>query len=303
MMRTGVELGAAPHPGPLPSLRGEGILLVFWLLAGCVGPLGSLRVEKPLTVDSARFSIRSDGRTDVTPIEHALAEAPAGLAKWGGLEAPVTVYVVGTHDDLEAAVHRRGFGWLRAWARYDDVVFQAPSTWTTNAEVVDELVLHELTHCLLFQRTGTADTWKEKKIPLWFREGMAVVTARQQRLYPSLEDAAHWVETHPESDVFLDGDALSADHYLEVYGFSLHAFTFLERRYGSAKLMKLFSLMREGADFTTGFAAAMGTPLENFQRDFSSYLRLRAFRGTGRTIPANRLDLRRLIESRERPGS
>ncbi len=277
-------------------------LLIF--ASGCAGPLASLKVERPLTLESARFTIRSDGTVDadVHRIEHALSEAPAGLAPWGGLETPVTVFVVSDHRALERAVHRPGYAWLRAWARLEDVVVQAPSTWTTNAAVIDELLLHELTHCLLFQRTGTPESWRSKQIPLWFREGMAVWTAKQQGLYPTLEDTAQWAEKNPALDVFEDGEALSAEHYLEVYGFALHAFTFLERRYGAVQLGALMGQMKAGADFATGFEQAMGTTLARFQRDFLNYLHLRAFRGTGRSAPLLRPNLHELIEKR-RPGA
>ncbi len=274
------------------------VLLAF--VSGCAGPLGALRVERPLALENARFTIKSDGTIDpdVQRIERALEKTPAGLERWGGIDAPVTVYLVNTHDDLESAVRKRGYGWLRAWSRYDDVIFQAPSTWTSSDEVVDELVLHELTHCLLFQRSGTATTWREKKIPLWFREGMAVVTAKQQRLYPSLEDAAHWVEQNPDHNIFVEGEALSEAHYLEVYGFSLHAFTFLERRYGAPHTIALMVAMHAGADFPTAFQQAMGTTLELFQGDFFNYLRYRAFRGSGRTLPLLRPNVRELLEKR-----
>src|SRR4051812_39900381 len=104
------------------------------LVAGCTGPLGALRVETPLTISGYRFTLKSSNEgssADRQAIESALEKATPGLARWGGLEQPVTVYLLASHDDLESAVHRRGFGWLRAWARYDDVIFQAPSTWTT----------------------------------------------------------------------------------------------------------------------------------------------------------------------------
>ena len=103
-----------------------------------------------IELDAQRIILRSDekGPADAQKISGAIAKAGPGLARWGGLKEPVTVYVVSTHDDLETAVRRHGYGWLRAWGRYDDVIFQAPSTWTTKDEVVEQLVLHELTHCL-----------------------------------------------------------------------------------------------------------------------------------------------------------
>lgn len=262
-------------------LRRAWVLLV---LAGCAGPLGALRVETPLTISGQRFTLKSDERSaaDRQAIESALQKATPGLARWGGLEVPVTVYLLASHDDLETAVHRRGFGWLRAWARYDDVIFQAPSTWTTSQSVVEQLVLHELTHCLLFQRSGTRETWLEKQIPLWFREGMAISTAGQAPLYPSLEDSALWLVRNPTLDAFRDGETLSQGQSVEIYGIALHAFNFLERRYGTDRVQGLMTTMRKGSDFETAFDKTIGVPVVRFQKDFQNYLRLRAFRGIRR---------------------
>ena len=95
------------------------------LTASCAGPLAALRVETPLQLDAQRIILRSDekGPADAQKISSAIAKAGPGLARWGGLKEPVTVYVVSTHDDLETAVRRHGYGWLRAWGRYDDVIF------------------------------------------------------------------------------------------------------------------------------------------------------------------------------------
>src|SRR6185295_2154512 len=49
---------------------------------------------------------------------------------------------------------------------------------------VDELMLHELTHCVMYQRSASAADWSRKRIPLWFREGMASVTASQSYRWP-----------------------------------------------------------------------------------------------------------------------
>lgn len=270
-------------------------LLAGLLCAGCVSPLRALREEVPFQVASSRLVLRSDGTSadDVRRMKAALEKAVPSLERWGGLREPVTVYVVPTHDDLEAAVHRPGYGWLRAWGRYDEVLFQAPSTWTRRDDVLEQLVLHELTHCLLFQQAANRDTWLAKQIPLWFREGMAISVAGQASQYPSLEDSAAWLLKNPAVDAFKDGESLSAGQSNEVYALGFHAFSFLERRYGLPCLETLIRLMREGADFERAFAQAVGVSVEAFQRDFENFLRLRAFRGTGRS--GLKLDLRRYL--------
>ncbi len=267
------------------------------LLTGCVGPLAQLTKTKSV---GAQYLVRSDGfiDPDVVRVENALAKTAAGLERWGGLEEPVTVFVVSSHEALERAVNRSGFDWLRAWARFDDVIFQAPSTWTTNEEALEQLVLHEVTHCLLFQKAGTRETWVKKQIPLWFREGMAIVTARQQRLYPSLEDTTAWITQNPELNVFTDGEALSEQYYQPVYGFALHAFMFLEQRFGAERLLQFMATMKAGADFTTGFEASLGMPLDRFEKDFLVFLKLRGFRGAGRKVPTERPDVQEMMRLR-----
>lgn len=254
------------------------------LIAGCAGPLGALRAETPLTIGDQAFTLRSTHKAsaDTRRIQSAIAKAMPGLQRWGGLKEPVTVYIVDDHDDLETAVRRHGFTWLRAWGRYDDVIFQAPSTWTTKDEFVEQLVLHELTHCLLFQRAGTRETWYLKQIPLWFREGMAISTAGQARLYPSLEDSARWLQQNPRLNAFRNGEELSEAQSTEVYGLALHAFEFLLHRYGEDRIVALMSTMRAGGDFEAAFAKVVGLSVDRFQKDFENYLRLRAFRGGGR---------------------
>ena len=258
------------------------------LALGCVGPLGALRVVTPLQLGAHRFTLRSNEKqaSDALQIQAAISRANPGLSRWGGLLEPVTVYIVSTHDELEAVVRRPGFAWLRAWGRYDEVMFQAPSTWTLKQELVDQLVLHELTHCLLFQRSGTRETWFLKNIPLWFREGMAISTAGQAPLYPSLEDSARWLERNPTLDAFHDGEALSEGQSSEIYGLALHAFHFLEKRYGAPRIDQLMTTMRKGGSFETAFSSVIGLPVERFQKDFENYLRLRAFRGSRRKLNA-----------------
>lgn len=254
-------------------------LLFLW---SCAGPLAGLKVETPLALESQRFLLRSHESAppgDTKRISVAIEKATPGLARWGGLTEPVTVHVVKSHDDLEAAVRRSGFAWLRAWGRYDDVIFQTPSTWTTQDELVNQLVLHELTHCLLFQRSGTRETWYLKSIPLWFREGMAVVTAGQAALYPSLEDSALWLERNPDLNAFRDGEALSETQSAQVYGLALHAFRLLVHKHGDEKIRALMKTMQDGAHFAAAFAAVFGQNVEEFQRYFESYLKARTFRG------------------------
>ena len=91
-------------------------------------------------------------------------------------------------------------GLAARWSRYDEVFVQAPSTWglagATPAQV-DELLLHELTHSLMYQLASDRLGWSRKQIPLWFREGMASFTADQAYRWVTLEEIARHLESFP----------------------------------------------------------------------------------------------------------
>lgn len=251
--------------------------------SGCAGPLASLTRSTSAAVGAVRVELRSEpgASVDERRVRSAIERVASRLDRWGGLEVPVTLHVTPTHDALERAVGRRGFDWLRAWAKYDELYFQAPSTWAPNDGQVEELVLHELTHCLLFQRSGTARDWTTKDIPLWFREGMALVTAEQGVGLPSLEDLADWVIANPELDVFKDADRLSRAAFSSVYGLSFHAVKFLLRRHGDALVLEVMRGLRQGQPFDEAFSKVAKTTPRRFEADFLNFLRFRGFRGFG----------------------
>ena len=255
-------------------------LVVF---TGC-SPLSKLVVARPV---SDRYELRTDGHheSDASRVEAAVKAAHEGLARWGGLPEPVTIYLVGTHGELERAVGRVGYDWLRAWTRRNDVIFQAPSTWNASDEALNKLMLHELTHALLFQRSGGATSWAFKNIPLWFREGMAIANAGQQGQYPSLEDTTLWLSKHPDLDAFADGEALSKSQSAEIYGFALHAFEYLEERVGHEQVLAFIDAMHDASDFAAAFEPTLGLALETFQSDFLAFLKKRSFRDARRLIP------------------
>lgn len=262
----------------------KGWLLLLSLGAfGCVTPLSSLTRVSTVSTTSARFELKTEptATEDEARVRGALERSVAKLERWGSLAVAVTVRIAPTHLELERAVGRRGYDWLRAWARYDDLIVQSPGSWAGTDRDVDELIVHELTHCLLFQRSGTSKNWDSKQIPLWFREGMATVTADQGLRFPSLEDLADWLQRNPELDVFGDAEHLSKEAYGQIYGTSFHAMRFLLKRTGDKAIVDMMAAMQQGDDFEGAFTRASGTTPKRFEADFLNYLRFRGFRGFG----------------------
>jgi len=257
------------------------------LLAGCATPLSALTDHRQLTTPMGPVIIRSAPWAqpeDPATVARAVEQATPKLARWGPLDRAVDVFVMPTHADLESAVRRRGYDWLRAWAQYDDVLVQAPSTWTHDERDVVELLAHELTHCLMYQKAATAEDWVRKTIPLWFREGMATFTAEQGYRWMTLEDLAHVYER--ERDPIVQAEELYQTKSGAVYAAAHYAFTFLFKRYGAEGVERVLYGMSKGMPFDAAFEAGIGLTTVEFTGEFRRFVVWRAFRGSGKRVSA-----------------
>jgi hypothetical protein len=267
---------------------------VLVLLSGCAAtrfaaPEAALEASLSMESPAGQFRIEyaPGHEQDAARIQQAVAEALPRLERWGVLREPVIIKVMPDHASLEAAVRQHGYDWLRAWSRYDEVYIQAPSTWSLAGATqpqINELLLHELTHSVMYQLASDRLGWSRKQIPLWFREGMASYTAEQSYRWVSLEEIARHFERAPGSDpVRRPGDLYRDDSNL-IYGVAHHTFAFLVRRYGEDSVRGLLREMKGGKDFPRAFESAIGLSPDAFVRDFTRYVRWRGFRG-GRAPP------------------
>jgi hypothetical protein len=232
------------------------------------------------------YYIESDDGAVANDVARALEVAMPRLARWGVLRATVKVRIYPNHESLEAAVNRFDYPWLRAWARFDEVFLQSPRTWGllgATRRHLEELLTHEMTHCLMYQRSGEDNTWMHKGIPLWFREGMASWTAEQGYRRPGAQDLWRWLRDHPDSDPVVDADAFYQKESEVVYGAAHRAFEFLVARYGEAKVRDLLDRMRDGDPFARAFKRAVGIPQRDFESEFLRYVRWEGWRKPERT--------------------
>jgi hypothetical protein len=285
-------------------------LLLLALAAGCAPRLSGEATPRreTLHVGEARVELVSwpeDARA-ARQVARAVAVALPRTTRWGPLEGPVTITIHPTHAGLEAAARRPGFDWLRAWARYGSIDLQSPASWgffgASDAQV-EELLTHELTHCVMYQRAAGELTWSLKGIPLWFREGMASVTAGQGARRGSLEDLWRFYELglaadgagdgepgrgaardrpaprqRAEGDPLADPEPLYQDRSEVVYGAAHHAFTFLLARYGEGRVREALGRMRRGGLFQPAFRESFGLGEAEFTADFRRYLRWQGWR-------------------------
>lgn len=281
-------------------------------LAACATrvPGGAPALSKTIVVGQSTVRLEYHARDAgaAQPVAEALVKALACAERWGRLRVPVTVVLHPSHAALEEAVHRNGFAWLRAWARFDTIDLQSPRTWNLvfppSRVELEELLAHELTHCVMYQRAGSAWSWPYKGIPLWFREGMASVTAGQGYKRGGPEPLwAFYARTTPgagggepaagggdsggagrwrarrNGDPISDPEPLYQDEADLVYGAAHHAFQFLLDRYGAERVQRLLTEMGDGHGFEVAFRAAIGIPAEAFEAEFRRYV---AWRGWAR---------------------
>lgn len=250
------------------------------LAASCATP-GLRGAETSRIVRSGGGAVelvfREGDEADAAVVARALEPALSQVVRrWGALREPTRLVVVPDHAALEEAVDRPGWGWLRAWARYDVVFVQAPSSWGPvigRERALHELLTHELSHVAMYQRCAEPESWQRKQVPLWFREGLASVTAEQAWRRATERELARILWRQPNLSLLRADDETYRLDSGAVYGAAHHAYAFLERRYGAGRVRAMLDLMRrERRRFPEAFEAAIGLPVEAFEREYLRYL-------------------------------
>ncbi|HEY6907742.1 MAG TPA: hypothetical protein VI356_00115 [Myxococcales bacterium] len=203
-----------------------------------------------------------------------LLEAGPQLSRWGSFRQGITLRVLPDHEAFEAAANRRGYPWLRAWTFPDQVLLQSPRSWSAQPgpardQDVLELLVHELTHALMYQLMEPArgPVWSVEEPPAWFREGMASVTAGQEHLRLPREELARWAAAHPDADLLHPSEELYRTCGGTVYAAAHRAFELLLATSGEGSVRDLLQRISQGAPFSEAFLRATGRPLAQFEND------------------------------------
>ncbi len=246
------------------------------LLVGCAHAPSV--APQPVDVAPGILTVRGevgDSEDAVHDVANAASSALPALLRWGPLTHPITVIVLPSHEALERQVHRPGYRWLRAWARYDAVYVQSPRSWGlfqgTPTQLV-EMLKHELTHCATFQAAGGPDDWTERHIPLWFREGMASWAAGQEGRRWSRKQLANALRERPKLEPLEEAESLYKDQPELVYAAAHWAFVYMRQRWDEARLRALLAAMKAGAAFPVAFHETFAVSLADFERDFAADL-------------------------------
>ena len=261
-------------------MRARGSLQMLWLaaLAGCAVPrLSSTPDEAPLAVEvrgpGLLFEVRypRERAGEAARIGGGLLAAGPRLSRWGRFRHGVTVRILPDHESLEALIGLHGYPWLRAWAFGEQILLQSPSSWddppAAAREEMSELLLHELTHALMYQLLQPAGGGFPEEPPLWFREGMASVTAGQGHRRLGLDDLRSWQRAHPDADLLHPSPELYRTEREAVYAAAHRAFELLVELHGDEAVRDVLRGVRSGARFEDAFAVATGGPLAGFESE------------------------------------
>jgi len=202
---------------------------------------------------------------EVPRIERMLLAAAARTARWGAFREGVRIRVVPDHASLEEAVGRPGHVWLRAWSYSDQILLQSPRSWSPDDAELTELLAHELTHALMYQRMQPTPAWAAEEPPLWFREGMASVTAGQGHRRLDVAELRRWVAANPQADLLHPAPELYRDQKEAVYGAAHRAFELLQRSAGDDAIRDVLRRASLGVPFPEAFRSAIGQSLTDFE--------------------------------------
>ena len=256
------------------------VLLVLGL-AGCASLSGRVKYDCHRKFGYPRQNARlileypPANEWDARIISDALDEAVPGAAEWGAFRRPVTIRIHPTHRDLEEAVNRRGYPWLKAWARFDSIDLEAPSVWggTLARRRVTELLTHELTHVVMYQAIGDHNDWYGKPIPLWFREGMASYAAGQGPRRMSREELLQfYLGPDFTGDPISEGRHLVRRHPREVYSAGHWMFADLADREGREGITRLLEQVRAGQSFREAWQKEFRESLSAFENSWRNRL-------------------------------
>lgn len=196
-----------------------------------------------------------------------LSVAPK-LSRWGAFREGISIRVEPDHAALEAAAERRGYPWLHAWAYGDEILLESPRHF---GEVeLSELLAHELTHALMFQLMapgGVGWVGAADPPPVWFREGMASVTADQGYRRMSTEAVLRWCEGHPGVNLLHPAPEVYRNEREAVYAAAHRTFELLLKLVGDGGVRDILRAVSEGKEFPQAFAQVTGHRLVDFERE------------------------------------
>lgn len=233
-----------------------------------------------LKAPRAGLILELDGEVDpaVAGLCHREIEAiDATLSAWGRFRQPVRLGTTEDRAELLAASPCPTDALLCAVARLDRLLVLAPQRWgrTPSPMQLEQTLVHELAHVLMFQRCTPENATREVSLPTWFREGMATVVA-EGAPSPAQRRA---LAQHPALDDLPTADAALMNRWpIDAYACACSMFEDWMASHGHRRLSALCRAMRAGHGFSAAHARACGQDSGTWEKRWVEAVRAEAAR-------------------------
>jgi hypothetical protein len=257
------------------------VLLLFTGAQGCAVCLPSIfyDLKHPMThrvadLPVTLYYVEADGPV-VPAVEAAVREGLRKASRWGILAKPVTITIYPNHLELEKAVHRRGYPWLKAWATEEGIALQSPRSWPLlKEEHLLQLMAHELTHVVHYQTAGITGLRGQRRDPFWFGEGLASCTAGQDARRYDRRTLLRKLRWHPDFDPLAPTpEDIRVRHKL-AYSSAHHLVRYLIDAYGDQAIRDLLARIAEEGSFRKAFERTFGISPDGFRERWHQWLEL-----------------------------
>jgi hypothetical protein len=206
-------------------------------------------------------------------INESVSNGVKRAGRWGHLSSPVTVVIYPDHTTLEAALHKEGYGWLKAWATEENIFLQSPRSWPVafRKNVLD-LMAHEMTHVIHYQTAGIRASRTRKNDPFWFREGLASYTAGQGYRRYSRRKVLKRIRSDRHFDPLAPGKEDVRDREKLAYSSAHHLMSYLIEQYGEERIRSILRRLSEGDSFRYAFETVYAFSLSRLRSDWEIWL-------------------------------
>ncbi|HAA54288.1 MAG TPA: hypothetical protein DCE42_06010 [Myxococcales bacterium] len=258
----------------LMSVRWGLVASIFFLLNGCFRVIlptfpHTITLTSSATEKGMKLHFYPQDQNVVSDVVSGLRQAAQRAQLWGPLQVQTHIKVFPNHQSLEEAT-ARPYRWLRAWAMYDRIYLQSPRTWRYHyyQAPLQTILTHELTHVVMYQLCCTKSAWHKRHLPLWFREGMATVTAQERQYNWPWKKMRRYLRTSHGKKLMARPSAYLRYQQPLVYALGHWMFAVLVEKWKVKGVRKLLTLMRQGRSFAESFKQVTGLSQNAFKKFF-----------------------------------
>ena len=233
-----------------------------------------LFISHPLEDKPVTILYLPEDKSILPLIEESIDDGLTKASRWGEIKSPITVIIYPDHQELERAVRRKGYRWLKGWATETGISLQSPRSWPAfRKKNLFDLMTHELTHVVHFQLAGIKAGRTNNNDPLWFSEGLASYTAGQGYRRYSKTKLLRKLQSNPDFDPMNPAKRYIKDHQKLVYSSAHYLVTYMIETYGEERIQEIMQRIGEGDPFKKAYEKTYHSKLKQLKTPWLLWLK------------------------------